>query len=112
MYERAQVSQIVSFNVHPDEFQMYNLCNITGSALVVTFYAVAVGIAAGVGFATQTQLITSYRVLMGYFGALTVLCTVPFFIVNKHRPGQQLPQGTKIWVAGPKSVILLLVHLD
>ena len=84
---------------------MYNLCNITGSALVVTFYGIAIGIAAGVGYANQTQLITSYRVLMGYFGALTVLCTVPFFIINKHRPGQQLPKGTKIFASGPKCVI-------
>jgi len=33
-----------------------------------------------------------------------VLCTLPFFIVNKHRPGQQVPPGTKIWAAGPKQV--------
>lgn len=84
--------------------KLYNLCNITGSALVVTFYAIAIGISAGVGYANSTQLITSYRVLMGYFGALTVACTIPFFIVHKHRPGQQLPAGTKWWFAGPQQV--------
>ena len=70
--------------------------------LVVVFYAIAVGIAAGVGYATNQQLINSYRVLMGYFGALTMLCTIPFFIVQKFRPGQQLPHGSKMWSAGPK----------
>lgn len=40
---------------------------------------------------------------MGYFGALTVICTVPFFIVQKRRPGQQLPAGTKV-VVGRSSV--------
>ncbi|KAL1411607.1 hypothetical protein Q8F55_002571 [Vanrija albida] len=84
--------------------KLYNLVNITGSALVVVFYAIAVGISAGVGFKTDTELITTYRVLMGYFGALTVLCTMPFFIVQKHRPGQKLPEGTRWWLAGPQQV--------
>ena len=89
MYERAQ---------------LYNLVQITGSACVVVFYAIAVGIAAKIGFQDQATLIKSYRVLMAYFGVITVLCTTPFFIVQKHRPGQQLPKGTKLWNAGPKQV--------
>ncbi|KAJ3492436.1 hypothetical protein NLG97_g5396 [Lecanicillium saksenae] len=84
--------------------KLYNLCNITGSALVVVFYAIAVGISAGVGFDTPQKLIRSYNVLMGYFGALTVICTVPFFIVQKHRPGQQLPEGTSFWSVGFKQI--------
>jgi len=64
---------------------------------VVVTYAIAVGISAKVGYQTETQKITSYRVLMGYFGAITVICTVPFFMVQKHRAGQQLPEGTKFW---------------
>jgi hypothetical protein len=47
---------------------------------------------------------------MGYFGALTVICTVPFFIVQKRRPGQQLPAGTKWWLAGPQLVESFLLH--
>ena len=82
--------------------KLYNLVNITGSALVAIFYAIAVGIVAGVGHGTDHKLLTSYRVLMGYFGAITVLCTLPFFIVHKHRPGQQLPKGTGWLTAGPK----------
>ncbi|TQV97545.1 hypothetical protein V2A60_006704 [Cordyceps javanica] len=84
--------------------KLYNLCNITGSALVVVFYAIAVGISAGIGFDTPQQLIRSYNVLMGYFGALTVICTVPFFLVQKHRPGQQLPEGTSFWSVGFKQI--------
>ncbi|KAJ6787529.1 hypothetical protein PWT90_02784 [Aphanocladium album] len=84
--------------------KLYNLCNITGSALVVVFYAIAVGISAGVGFDTPQKLIRSYNVLMGYFGALTVICTVPFFLVQKHRPGQQLPEGTSFWSVGFKQI--------
>ncbi|OAA59477.1 Major facilitator superfamily domain, general substrate transporter [Cordyceps fumosorosea ARSEF 2679] len=84
--------------------KLYNLCNITGSALVVVFYAIAVGISAGIGFDTPVKLIRSYNVLMGYFGALTVICTVPFFLVQKHRPGQQLPEGTSFWSVGFKQI--------
>ncbi|ORX36209.1 autophagy protein [Kockovaella imperatae] len=89
MYERAQ---------------LYNLVNITGSALVVLFYAIAIGIAAKIGYDSPQTLIKSYRILMGYFGVVTVLCTTPFFLVQKHRPGQQLPKGTSMWSAGPKQV--------
>jgi hypothetical protein len=67
-------------------------------------YAIAVGISAGVGYNTPEQLIYSYQVLMGYFGAITFICTVPFFIVQKHRPGQQLPQGKGWWLVGPMLV--------
>lgn len=88
--------------VATDPTHLFNLVNITGSALVVTFYAIAVGISAAIGFDTTAKLNYSYRVLLGYFGAITMLTTVPFFIVNKHRPGQKLPDGTKWWLAGPK----------
>jgi len=84
--------------------KLYNLVNITGSALVVVSYAIAVGISAAIGFSTTEKLIESYRVLMGYFGAITVICTVPFFIVHKHRPGQALPDGSKWWNVGMKQV--------
>ncbi|KAH8894151.1 putative autophagy protein [Thozetella sp. PMI_491] len=84
--------------------KLYNLVNITGSALVVVTYAVAVGISAAIGYQTDDEKIKSYRVLMGYFGIITVICTVPFFIVQKHRPGQQLPDGAKWWLVGPQQV--------
>lgn len=85
--------------------KLYNLCNITGSALVVVTFAIAVGISARIGFDSDEKLIHSYNVLMGYFGAITVVCTVPFFIVQKHRPGQQLPEGTNWWTVGFKYYI-------
>lgn len=84
--------------------QLYNRCNIVGSALVVFAYSISVGISAGVGFADNEALIRSYRILMGYFGAVTVITTVPFLIIQKHRPGQQLPAGSSFFTAGPKQV--------
>jgi hypothetical protein len=82
--------------------QLYNWINTVGSALVVISCAIAVGISAAVGFETTAKLIKSYRILLGYFGIVTALTSAPFFIVYKHRPGQQLPVGTKWYLAGPK----------
>ena len=63
--------------------QLYNMCNITGSALVVLTYAISIGISQAVGFGSPTTLIHSYNVLLGYFGAVTVICTLPFLILQK-----------------------------
>ena len=84
--------------------RLYNLCNIIGSSLVVFTFAIAVGISAGVGYSTDKQLIKSYRVLMAYFATVCVICTLPYFLLQKFRPGQQLPKDTHFLTAGPKQV--------
>ena len=89
MYERAQ---------------LYNWINSIASLLVVITSSIAVGISAAIGFSTDDQLVKAYRVLLGYFGVVSMICSVPFFIVNKHRPGQQLPKDAKWYNAGPKQV--------
>lgn len=81
---------------------------MTGSSLQIITSAVALGIAYAIGYATDAQLLQSYRVLMGFLSACTVLVTVPFFIVQQHRPGQQLPAGVSMIQAGPLFVILFL----
>ena len=81
--------------------QLYNWINSIASLLVVITAAIAIGISAGVGFDSEERLIYSFRVLLGYYGALGILTTVPFFLANKHRPGQQLPKGTHWYSAGP-----------
>ena len=68
--------------------QLYNMCNITGSALVVITYAVSVGIAHAIGYGSPATLIHSYNVLLGYFGAITVICTLPFLIIQRVSPRQ------------------------
>ncbi|KAL5896250.1 hypothetical protein ACKVWC_001457 [Pyricularia oryzae] len=90
-----------------DEYErakLYNLNNMTGSYVVAVVYAIAVGMIAGIGYTTNEQKITSFRAALGYFGFMTVAFTVPFFILHKHRPGQQLPSGTGWLTAGPKQV--------
>ena len=84
--------------------QLYNWINTVGSAFVVVSCAIAVGISAAIGFDTTAQLIKAYRVLLGHFGIVTIITSAPFFLVNKHCPGQQLPAGTKWCLAGPRQV--------
>lgn len=73
---------------------------------MVIFYAVAIGISWGVTHNSTADdvVIKAYQVLLGYFGALILLCCVPFFLVQRFRPGQDLPEGKKIWQVGPTQV--------
>lgn len=84
--------------------KLYNLCNITGSVLVVIFYGIAIGISYAITHNSTEDgpVIKTFRVLLGYFGVLVLICVVPFFCLHKFRPGQQLPEGTHIWAVGPK----------
>ncbi|ORY27919.1 putative autophagy protein [Naematelia encephala] len=84
--------------------KLNNLLNVLGSCLEILASAIALGIAAAIGYNTDAQLLYQYRVLMGFLSAFTVLATVPFFIAQKHRPGQQLPEGVPLWKAGPQQV--------
>ena len=80
--------------------KLNNVLNYTGSSVQVVAFSVAVGIAAAVGYNTDAQLIHSYQILMGFFGAVCVIVTIPYFIAQNRRPGQQLPTGVKWWNVG------------
>lgn len=82
--------------------KLYNIVNIVSSIICLVLLAIATGVAVKIGTATQAQLDLGYRVLVGMFGAVTVICTIPWFIVEQHRPGQQLPPGTNFLLAGPR----------
>lgn len=82
--------------------KLYNLCNIYGSASVVVWYGVAAGISYAVGYATKYTLIRAYRILLGYLTCVSLLCTIPYFIAARRRPGQAIPANTPIWLVGPK----------
>ncbi|ORX40335.1 putative autophagy protein [Kockovaella imperatae] len=84
--------------------QLYNMCNITGSALVVVTYAISIGISYALGAGSDAAVIRSYNILLAYFGAITVICTLPYLLLQRRRPGQQLPAGSNILTAGPKQV--------
>ena len=77
------------------------MVNIVGSGINVVILGIAAGAAYALGYTPEEKQNHAYKVLLGYFGALTVVATVPFFIVMKRRPGQQLPKGTHWALAGP-----------
>jgi hypothetical protein len=80
---------------------------VVGSSLKIITSAIALGVSAAIGFETESKLLQSYRVLMGFLAACTVLATVPFFLAQQHRPGQQVPDGTPVWKAGLKYVLFI-----
>lgn len=86
------------------ECQLFNWCNMFGSATAVFFYCIAIGISHAVGYADDHALIRSYRILLGYYTPITMCVTIPFFICMKWRPGQQVPAGSSTLTVGPKSV--------
>lgn len=47
---------------------------------------------------------------MGSLAACTVLATMPFFLAQQYRPGQQVPDGTPMWKAGMKFVSFFNLH--
>ena len=82
--------------------KLYNITNIVSSAICLVLLGMATGVAFKIGTETQEQLDLGYRVLVGTFGAINVICCLPWFIVEQYRPGQQLPKGTSFLLAGPK----------
>ena len=83
---------------------LFNWVNIVGSGTNLVALGVATGVSYKIGSATTAELLKSYQILLGLWGALTVVCTLPWFVLEQHRPGQKLPDGTGWLLAGPKQV--------
>ena len=82
--------------------KLYNITNIVSSAICLVLLGMATGVAYKIGTNSDAQLDQGYRVLVGTFGAINVVCCLPWFIFEQYRPGQQLPKGTGWMMAGPK----------
>ena len=70
-----------------------------GSAVGI---AIGVGIAAGVGQATVAENNKTYAMIVGFFGAVWLVTSIPWFLAEKRRAGQKLPDNTPMLLAGPK----------
>jgi uncharacterized membrane protein YadS len=92
----------LTFVIQSTDRQLQNLLNVVASSLKITTSLIALGAAAAIGFETEPKLLKSYQVLMGFLAGCTVLATMPFFLCQQHRPGQQVPDGTPLWKAGLK----------
>ena len=83
--------------------RLYNYNHTIGSASVVTISSIAIGISAALGGRTDPHsLITTYRVLLAFFAAATLMFSMPFFLASKRRPGAKLPRNVRLWSLGPR----------
>jgi MFS-type transporter involved in bile tolerance (Atg22 family) len=72
-----------------------------GSALsIILTYAIVYG----VGYQTQEQNNKVYSIIVGFFGIIWILSSLPWFLIEQHRPGQQLPDNTSWLTVGPKQI--------
>ena len=81
---------------------MYNYIQLFGSLAQIVLLGISTGVAHKIGTSTPAQLDLGYRVLLGMFGAVTVVTTIPYLVIMKYRPGQSLPGNTSWFTVGPK----------
>ncbi|KAK0204936.1 autophagy-related protein 22-like protein [Desarmillaria ectypa] len=73
------------------------------SAGEIIILAVMVGILKGLRSEENTENNTkAFSVLIAFSGGVWLLCALPWFILEKRRPGLQLPPGTSIMIVGFK----------
>lgn len=65
---------------------------------------ISLGICYGIGTATVAENTKVYSVIIGFFGVIWVISSIPWFVAEQHRPGQQLPDNTSWLTVGPKQV--------
>ena len=65
---------------------------------------IALGICYGIGTSTTAQNTKVYSIIIGFFGAVWIVSSIPWFILEQHRPGQKLPDNTGWLTVGPKQV--------
>lgn len=63
---------------------------------------ISLGICYGIGTNTTAQNTKVYSVIIGFFGCIWIISSIPWFAVEQHRPGQQLPDNTTWLTVGPK----------
>lgn len=65
---------------------------------------IALGICYAMGTKTVAENTKVYSVIVGFFGVVWVISSIPWFVLEQHRPGQQLPDNTSWLTVGPKQV--------
>lgn len=65
---------------------------------------ISLGICYAMGTATVAENTRVYSVIIGFFGVIWVISSIPWFWFEQHRPGQRLPDNTGWMTVGPKQV--------
>ncbi|KAF9048575.1 autophagy-related protein 22-like protein [Panaeolus papilionaceus] len=73
----------------------------------VIILAVMVGILRGLHAESSVENNTkAFSVLIAFSGGVWLLCALPWFLLEKRRPGLSLPPGTSLLTIGPKQVVV------
>lgn len=107
--ERQVIQGLKSPEEHAmlDMLERSKLSNISlmfsaiGSMLCIL---IALGICYAMGTSTVEENTKVYSVIIGFFGVVWVISSIPWFVVEQHRPGQRLPDNTSWLTVGPKQV--------
>jgi hypothetical protein len=60
---------------------------------------ISLGITYGIGTDTVAKNTKVYSVIIGFFGVIWIISSIPWFVVEQHRPGQRLPDNTNWFVS-------------
>ncbi|PWN93920.1 putative autophagy protein [Acaromyces ingoldii] len=86
-----------------------NVAFAVQSAGELVVLAIIVGIMFAVDVdASQANNNRGLSILIAFTGAVWLLCAIPWFVVEKYRPGQPLPPNTNIFSAGLKQITTAL----
>jgi MFS-type transporter involved in bile tolerance (Atg22 family) len=107
--ERQVIQGLKSPEEHAtlDMLERSKLSNISlmfsaiGSMLCIL---ITLGICYAMGTSTVEENTKVYSVIIGFFGVVWVISSIPWFVVEQHRPGQRLPDNTSWLTVGPKQV--------
>ncbi|KAH9988977.1 autophagy-related protein 22-like protein [Russula vinacea] len=86
-----------------------NISLAISSAVEVLILAIMVGILKAVKSDTSVENNTkAFNVLLAFCGGVLLLCAIPWFIVEKRRPGLVLPPGSSLATIGFKQTLFTL----
>ncbi|TRM55246.1 autophagy-related protein 22-like protein [Schizophyllum amplum] len=79
----------------------FTVCSV-GEIVVL---AIMVGIVKGLKADESTESNTkAFSVLIAFAGGIWLLCAIPWFLIEKRRPGLQMPAGTNLLTVGFKQI--------
>ncbi|KAF2479339.1 autophagy-related protein 22-like protein [Neohortaea acidophila] len=68
------------------------------------FILLALAISYGIGYQTIPENDRIFGVVTAYFGGIFILTSIPWFLLDQHRPGSRLPDNTSWLTVGPKQI--------
>jgi hypothetical protein len=79
----------------------------------IVVLAILVGILFALNSDASTEANTkALSVVCAYAGAVWMVCAMPHFLLEKHRPGRKLPEGSSYWTIGFKVLWQALIKVS